>query len=237
MQSLCREKVTICLLVLFLSILVVGGVGFLPVLLCRDSDLLTQQEIWSLSDGAALTSIFGRIYDMSGFMNRHPGGIQGIAKFLGNDATKLFPRLPPANLPQYCLSQDSAKVSYLVQNSVPSCPLLTTVDKLQGLQCHDTLLGPRDVQSQLATYHAGDLVIPSWRLGENGMQWVQIDKTIYNVTQYIDGLKEDVTHVTDDPAHPNAFLYEPLHRLIVNLVNKDATGVYNDLFETDQYKL
>jgi hypothetical protein len=164
----------------------VGGIGFLPIYFCRQSDLYTQEEIWK-QQGEAWITIFGKIYNMDSYVNRHPGGRDGILDFLGNDATKLFPRTPPNQLPAFCL--DTSKTEYLSEHQTPHCPLITDLDKLTDVPCHDWVVGKRTVEDQFRSYREADLVIPNWQRGADGMRWLQIGKNIYNVTQYVDGLR------------------------------------------------
>ena len=223
------------MIALLTSAAMVGGIGFLPIYFCRPSGLYTYQEIWK-QQGEAWTTMFGTIYDMADYIDHHPGGRQGILDFLGNDASKLFPRLPPNQLPAFCL--DITKTEYLSENQEPVCTLLDEIDRLTGVPCHDWLVGKREVQKYFEPYQTAKLVIPTWELGKNGMQWITIDKNIYNVTQYVDGLRHNKTGViNEDPAGPNAYLYKSLHLLIVNALNQDATELYHDLFDTSDFKM
>jgi hypothetical protein len=44
--------------------------------------------------------VHGVIYDVDNLINRHPGGVKGIIDYLGKDASRVFPRLPPVYLPE-----------------------------------------------------------------------------------------------------------------------------------------
>jgi len=226
--------VTICVIALLVSAGFVGGIGFLPIYFCRSSDLYTQQEIWKQS-GEAWITIFGTIYNMKRFVNSHPGGTKGIRDYLGNDASHLFPRLPPAFLPPICV--DASKSEYLSTHTTPHCPLLSREERLIDVSCHDQLVGVSAIRDYFGPEHEARLVIPSWRLGENGMKWIRVDKTIYNVTSYIDGLRNNRTTVLDESHdNPNAFLMEKLHEFIVTTVNSDATAVWNELFPSEDIR-
>ena len=153
----------------------------------------------------------------------------------GDDATGMFPRTPPASLPAFCL--DLAKSSYLSTHTTPYCEI-DADDYAKGAVCHNRLVGKRNVDNTFRGYKTGDVVIPDWSLGDDGMQWIMVGKSIYNVTQYVDGLRHNRTNVViEDPGHPNAYLMEALHLMIVHKLNQDATQVYNDLFDTEDYKL
>ena len=179
------EKVLLCMLMLLASAMVVGGIGFLPLYFCRNSGVYTKEDIWQ-QEGAAWVTIFGKVYEMNKYIDSHLGGRDGILKFLGSDASKLFPRLPAGQLPSFCLNLD--KGEYYTQNSLPTCTELTDVDMATNVPCHDSIVGLKEVRSKMKDYRKGELVIPKWQLGDDGMQWIQVGKSIYNVTQYVNGL-------------------------------------------------
>lgn len=167
------------------SAIVVGGIGFLPIYFCRNSGLYTKEDIWQ-QKGKAWVVIFGKVYDMKNFIDRHVGGREGVLQFLGNDATKLFPRIPAVQLPSLCLNLN--KGQFFTDNSEPVCAEFTNLDIVTNLPCHDSIVGLREVRNRMKDYKTGDLVIPRWQLGDNGMQWIRVGKSIYNVTQYVNGL-------------------------------------------------
>jgi hypothetical protein len=143
----------------------------------------------------------------------------------------MFPRTPVGNLPTFCL--DPSKTAYLESHKTPLCPELTNEWKAEGAQCHTQFVGKRHADMKFSGYKEGDMVIPDWRLMEQtDMQWIMVNKNIYNVTQYVDGLRHNRTNVIEEePSHPNAYLMEALHLMVVHKLNQDATQVYNDLFK------
>ncbi|GAX11544.1 chitin synthase [Fistulifera solaris] len=230
-----REKVLLCMLMFLSSAMVVGGIGFLPIYFCRNNGVYSKEDIWQ-QQGEAWITIFGMVYDMDTFIDSHVGGRDGILQFLGGDASKLFPRLPAARLPSFCLNFD--KGEYFTQHSSPNCTELTDLDIVTDVPCHDSLVGVRDVRNRMQDYKIGNLVIPGWRLGDDGMQWIRIGSSIYNVTQYVNGLINNKTQEFDfDEQNPNAFLSSPLHRLVTIRLNSDVTSIYNQLFSTEDFKL
>lgn len=198
----------------------VGGLGVVPLVLCRSPVLstTTDAEQWR-QEGSTVTSIFGKLYDTTQYMNRHPGGSQVMSDYWGQDASALFPRIPFGRLPHFCI--DPSKTTFLETNLELTCE--TTDDS----QCHKTLLGPKAVQSHFGASKVGDRVLTPEML-EN-MLWIQIGNSIYNVTSYVNGLKSD-QGIVPNPSHPNAFLYRPVHEMIVGRLNQDATDLYNNLF-------
>jgi len=218
-----------------------GGVGFLPVYFCRDlpsrdtsSQKYTQEEIGKRL-GETWITIFGKIYDMRSYINKHPGGQQSILVFLATDASRIFPRLPLRDLPDFCL--DTNKVDFLATHNAPSCPEMTNNDVLvDKMPCHTTVAGVSAVYNKFKEDKVGDLVVPRWDLGKHSMQYIVIDLTVYNITQYMDGLIDNKTGImTSDPDHPAAYLHPELHRLIMLRRNADATSEYHMFFDTDRF--
>jgi hypothetical protein len=227
-----REKVTICIMALALSAFVVGGIGFLPIYFCRSSDRYTTEELQQRDE--AWTALYGRIY-IFGNTFRHPGGNDGtMNQLIQRDASKLFPRAPLTALPNFCL--DMEKSEYIAQFQQAKCDL-TEEDLLGGAYCHDSIVGLQTSYAVFDPWLDGQVVIPRWELEEEmDMQYLLIKNKIYNVTQYINALRDPHTYRLDkDPDHPNAYLAKSLHLAIVNKVNQDATQVFYDVFENDDY--
>ena len=61
---------------------------------------------------------------------------------------------------------------------------------------------------------------------------------IYNVTDYIEGLKQVQLEFSYDTSHQNdyAYLNEPLHNLIVNKANEDASELFHVVFPIPEDK-
>lgn len=227
-----REKITICIIALALSAFVVGGIGFLPIYFCRSSTKYTATELQKRE--ASWTSLYGRIYIFDKTF-RHPGGNEGtMDRYIKKDASSLFPRAPLTTLPNFCLNMD--KSEYIAQFNQPVCDL-TEEEVLEGAYCHGSVVGVQTSYNTFEPWLDGQVVIPRWELEEDEeMQFVLIDNKIYNVTQYINALRDPQTNRLDkDPNHPNAYLSESLHLTIVNKVNQDATQVFYDVFENDDY--
>lgn len=170
-------------LVLLTSLFVVVGLGFLPLYVCKEDSNWTEEEIWT-KNGAWIT-VFGKIYDMEPFFNKHPGGSSVLTEFLGQDASKLFQRTPPQELPSLCLNLNKTDSIYKERDQ---CPELTEEDKLMGFHCH-LGRGVSQIHDVLNEYEIGNFLVSPWELGADGMKWIQIRDKIYNVTQYIDGLR------------------------------------------------
>ena len=99
-----REKVAICFCVFMASTFFVGIFGFIPVLLCRERTVYTIENIQARTNEEWI-ALHGNVYDVGGLYERHPTGPAGIEAFLHDDASRMFPRTPPAMLPDMCLNK------------------------------------------------------------------------------------------------------------------------------------
>ena len=224
-----REKVAIVDIMIFTCAIFFGVFGFVPLYFCRASDIYTFDQIWE-QDGAAWSVIYGTIYDMKPYINKHPGGNDGILDFLGHDASKLFPRLPPSKLPSVCLNPNKNITNF--ENT--TCNEFSELDNLVGLPCHDWVVGRDAINYFFGDYEKGILAYAGSELGDSGMKWIQIYNNIYDVTQYVDAMQNNRT-LKIEKDHENAYLDEVLNGMILNKLNQDATQVYEDLFSNSIY--
>ncbi len=63
-------------------------------------------------------------------------------------------------------------------------------------------------------------------------EWIMIYNRIYNVTRYIDSIKDDVSGEIDADSEA-AYLSDDLNSLIINKRGEDATDVYEALYDND----
>lgn len=63
-------------------------------------------------------------------------------------------------------------------------------------------------------------------------EWLMVRNRIYNVTKYLDAIKDNVTGDVDLESE-NAYLSEDLNRLIINKRGEDATLVYKAAYKND----
>ena len=231
-----REKVALCVCAVLVSAFFVGFFGFVPLFFCSETDTYSFRDIWS-KDREAWTVIHGTIYDMKEYMNIHPGGSEGIVDWLGKDSSKMFPRIPPADLPNKCLNTDKDMDNF----SQMQCVDMTELDKLLQLPCHKDVSKARlGVDKWLGDYRVGKLAYHGPSLsngGEGNFDFVVIRDKVYNVTNYVNDLKDENSgKIIKDPDESDyAYLTPSLHSLIVNKLNEDATDVYEKLYATDDY--
>ena len=190
-----REKVAIFFIFLFISATFVVMVTLVPVYICVESDHYfdaTQiaQKGWN--------NIFGKVYDLQHFVDVHPGGAATLEKYFGIDASRLFARLPPTELPSFCLSDRLNETVFNAKNSLGLQDLHCSVTDEELFQfgdgaCHSSFAGTDEFNNRLGEYQKGILVIPEWDIGPRGLpdgsQVIIIDKAVYNVTRYVDGLR------------------------------------------------
>ena len=178
-----REKVALCIVVFWVSALLVGLFGFVPLFFCTETDTYTFQDIWA-KDREAWTVIHGTIYDMKDYMNIHPGGSTAIVDWLGKDVGKMFPRMPAADLPDKCLNTDKDLENF----SQYQCVDMTDLDKLLGLPCHKDVSKARlGVDKWFGDYKVGQLAFSGSTLqnDSNDWDWIVIQDRVYNVSSRI----------------------------------------------------
>ena len=187
---------------------------------------LKQDEIKARDRAEDWTVIFGTIYDIEEYADAHPGGNQ-IRDFIAKDASKVFPRRPNSLLPSMCVNP--AKSLELSQDA--TCDEFDEVDQLVKLQCHTTAVGFSGVDEYMGDYERG---VFAHRLStlENDeySEFVMIYNRVYNVTRYIDSLKDEVSGEIDMEL---GYLNGDLTSLIVNKRGQDATQVYDALYDDD----
>lgn len=219
-----REKVAIFFVMIFTSAFFVGGFGFAPLIICEEETIYTWEDIWQ-QQKEAWTVVHGVIYDMENFIHKHPGGIDGVLQYLGQDASKMFPRAPPAMLPEHCLNLDKIQLN----DTAPICRDLSEEDILAGLPCHDGIVGINGTSKFLGKYERGILAIPKSDIDTYNEYWITIYDRIYNVTGYINDIKNELSFLIEED-HENAFLAPVLNSLVVHKLNQDATELYETLF-------
>ena len=190
-----REKVAIFCIFLFISAMFVVMVSLVPVYICVESD-----EYFDRTQVAkkGWNSIFGKVYDLERFVDLHPGGAATLEKYFGLDTSRLFARLPPTELPSFCLSDLLNETVFNATNSLGLQDLHCSSTEEEMFQygdaaCHVSFAGIDEIKEKLGDYEEGVLVMPGWDIGPNGLpdgtQVIIIDRTVYNVTQYMDGLR------------------------------------------------
>ncbi|KAL9180636.1 hypothetical protein ACHAXT_011089 [Thalassiosira profunda] len=241
-----REKVALFVIMVSCSVFFVGVFGFVPLLLCKEDTIFSMQDIW-LQTGESWVVVHGVIYDVKDLIYRHPGGVDGIVDFLGKDASKVFPRAPPVTLPQKCL--DMEKVDSFGLNvegpennfTNPTCDSFSDLDVLLGITCHTFAAGSQGVNKFLGDFQRGELSHTTVGLNGDDIEWFSIYDRVYDVTTYVDAIRENQEPVgagEDEPSldnNPAAYLTPTLNKVIMNSLGGDATDLYEALFGSSEY--
>ena len=163
---------------------------------------------------------------MKEYMDVHPGGDQ-IQQVIGRDASKYFPRRPVGRLPNVCINSD------IELSTTPVCDEFDDLDELMKTHCHTSSVGYSGLEKSFGNYERGTLAHRKVNLQNRpDTDWIMIYNRIYNVTRYIEGLRDEVTDEIDTKSE-NAYLSKDLTRLVINKRGQDATKVYEALFSND----
>jgi hypothetical protein len=192
-----RQKVTICFLFFLVSAVFAAAVTLVPMFICNESE---QYYDMDQVEKNGWTTVFGKVYNLEEFIDVHPGGSAVLREFRGVDASRLFARLPPTELPSFCLSDHLSASVFNETNSLGlqniTCQLPSADEILlygEEGNCHKTLAGTESMDERLGQYQEGELVIAGRDRGLNGLpdgtQVILIDNIFYNVTKYLDQLR------------------------------------------------
>jgi chitin synthase len=227
-----REKVAICFCVFLASAFFVGIFGFVPVLLCQERTVYTLENVQQRVEEEWI-AVNGAVYEVTELFNRHPTGPQGIEAFLHDDASRMFPRIPPALLPPMCLNMAKFEDNEVLQNKEPTCSF-TEEDKKNGLPCHTFVTGMNETAKYLGEFEKGVLAYDgAVLLASPYTYWVSINERVYNVTEYVNSIRNEQTKQIEKD-HPMAYLEPTLNNLVINKLNEDATELFLSVYPDDR---
>jgi cytochrome b involved in lipid metabolism len=204
----------------------------------NNGDAVSERLVYTLADvQESLTEnwivIHGTVYEVSDLFDRHPTGPQGIEAFLHDEASRMFPRMPPATLPPMCLNQAKFDESTELQNTEPTCEDFTEVDEKNGLPCHHFVTGMNATNKYIGEYEKGVLAHDLALLTDSPFTWwVSIHGRVYNITRYLNNIRNEQTKQIEEN-HPMAYLEPTLNNLIVNKYNEDATDLFSSVYPND----
>ena len=228
-----REKVAICFCVFLASAFFVGIFGFVPVMLCRERTVYTLTNVQERTN-ADWIALHGTVYDVGGLMDRHPTGPAGVEAFLHDDASRMFPRLPIAMLPDFCLNKAKIEETEELQSKEPVCEDFTAEDKKNGLPCHTFVTGMNATEKYMGEFEQGVLAHDGAVLLESPFTfWVSIRDRVYNVTKYVNDIRNEQTKQIEKD-HPMAYLEPTLNNLVINKLNEDATELFLSVYPDDR---
>jgi len=228
-----REKVAICFCVFLVSSFFVGIFGFIPVLLCRERTVYTLTDVQERTNEDWIV-VKGEVYDVGGLFERHPKGPEGIEAFLHDDASRMFPRMPIALLPDMCLNKAKFEDNEVLQSTEKVCDEFTAEDKKNGLTCHTFITGVEETAKYMGEYEKGVLAHDGSVLLDSPFTfWVSIHDRVYNVTEYVNNIRNDQTKQIEKD-HAMAYLEPTLNNLVINKLNEDATELFLSVYPNDQ---
>ena len=228
-----REKVAICFCVLLASGFFVGIFGFVPVLLCRERTVYTLDNVKERTSEDWIV-VNGLVYDVGGLFERHPTGPERVEAFLHDDASRMFPRVPPALLPDICLNTAKFENNPELQSKQPECNAMNAEDLKNGLPCHEFVTGVNATAKYMGEFEVGVLAHDGAVLLESPFTfWVSIHDRVYNVTEYVNDIRNEQTKQIEKD-HPNAYLEPTLNNLVINKLNEDATELFLSVYPDDR---
>ena len=228
-----REKVAICFCVFLTSSFFVGIFGFVPILLCRERTVYTLPDVQERVTENWIV-VNGYVYDVNGLFERHPGGPGGVEAFLHDDASRMFPRMPPALLPPMCVNAAKMESNPDLQVKKPTCANFNSEDLKNGLPCHDFVTGMNATAKFLGEFEKGVLAHDGAELIASPFTfWVSIHDRVYNVTDYVNNIRNEQTKQIEKD-HPMAYLEPTLNNLVINKLNEDATELFLSVYPDDR---
>jgi hypothetical protein len=186
-----REKVTIFAIFLLISACFVILASVFPTVFCPETE--GYFDAVEVLEGGYV-SLFGVVYDLRPFSQSHFQSSKTLDRYFGQDASHLFPRLPPARLPPICLNTMLGEEAFNETNAYGlqniTCLGLSIEEELRyGNPCHTSIVGKEQINASLWDYEIGYMVVSKLDLHPTGLpdgtQFILIDNTVYNVTQYV----------------------------------------------------
>jgi hypothetical protein len=123
-----------------------------------------------------------------------------------DDASCLFPCLPPAVLPDYCINPAKFENNAELQSTVPVCSDFAGDDLKNGLPCHDFVAGINATVKYMGEFKKGVRAHDEEELINSTFTfWVSIHSRVYNVTEYDNNIRNEQTKQIQKD-HPLAYL-------------------------------
>jgi chitin synthase len=227
-----REKVAICFVVFLASVFFVGIFGFIPVLLCQERTVYTLEAVQERTSENWI-AVKGTVYDVTGLFERHPTGPSGVEAFLHDDASRMFPRIPPVALPDMCKNMAKFEASEELRSPDPVCKDMTAEDKKNGIPCHTFVTGMNATAKYMGEFEQGVQAHAGPTLSESPFTfWVSIHDRVYNVSEYVNSIRNEQTKQIEKD-HPMAYLEPTLNNLVINKLNEDATELFLSVYPDD----
>jgi len=244
-----REKVALCILIGFLSLIMVFYIAVLGELICPHQYVYGPGELsgYDAKSSKPLTQIRGEIFDMGKFMVQHNPNIvtrTQLLQYAGGDATPIFP-VQPSALCDGLGGYGSASIDPSIQ-----MPNLGPVDP--NSVYHDFRAFRND--SRPDWYYEKMVFMRQWRVGFLAFtpkfiqdqaaadavkkRWAILDGNVYDMTNYIQaGGAGTITPIPNKaPAASGAFMDPSIVNLFATNAGQDVTAKYNALPLDDSLK-
>ncbi|KAI9233630.1 MAG: chitin synthase-domain-containing protein [Podila humilis] len=239
-----REKVALCILIGFLSLIMVLYIAVLGELICPHQYVYSPGELsgQDAKSGRPLTTIRGEVFDMLKFMPQHNPSIvtrQQLLTYAGLDATGLFPVQPSA----LC----DGLGGYGSNSIDPSVQMPTTSTDDPNSIYHDFRSYRND--SRPDWYYEKMVTMRQYRVGfyaytpkylqelaaadQTRKRWAILDGNVYDLTNYI--LNGNGGKVVPKPGQPvpagvnKAFMDPGVVGLFATNAGEDITKQFNNL--------
>ncbi|OAQ29907.1 glycosyltransferase family 2 protein [Linnemannia elongata AG-77] len=239
-----REKVALCILIGFLSLIMVFYIAVLGELICPHQYVYSMGELSTHGDksGSPFTMIRGEIFDMNDFMTQHNPNIVSktqLLQYAGRDATPAF----PVQVSALCDGLDgygAGTVDPLIQmpNQGPVDP---------NAVYHDFRASRND--SRPDWYYEKMVFMRQWRVGflaftpkdiqiqaaddSTKRRWAILDGNVYDMTAYIQAGNQGQFAARPGGAPPAganaAFMDQSVVQLFATSAGEDVTTKFNAL--------
>ncbi|KAI8597526.1 glycosyltransferase family 2 protein [Dissophora ornata] len=239
-----REKVALCIIILFISLCMIFYIAVLGELICPHQYVYSPGELsgYGSTSSNPLTMIRGEVFDMNKFMVQHNPNIvtrTQLLQYAGVDATPIFP-VQPSALCDGLGGYGSASIDPAIQ-----LPVLSAVDANSAY--HDFRAFTND--SRPDWYYEKMVFMRQWRVGflaytpkyiqqqaaaDNvKKRWAILDGNVYDMTNYIQAGNQGVITTKTGQQAPAASAAAFMEPTVVNLfatnAGEDVTAKYNAL--------
>ncbi|KAI9004030.1 chitin synthase-domain-containing protein [Gaertneriomyces semiglobifer] len=216
-QMAWREKFALCTIIAFLCAVMLFFVQFFSKILCPSADIFAVAELASynkLESGKGLFAAWnGYVYDVKGYVDKHPDPAYTILPLAGKDVSPWFPRISSTyGLHESCPQPDQLP-------PIPKC----AARGYSTAHCHDTVNIERSINifKDIPVFKVGKLAYPRdavYSHAKDEDAWILINGRYYDVTDIL----EETNPISQ--AFPTSYKV-----LLKYYRGKDASSVYDRL--------
>ncbi|KAI8816343.1 chitin synthase 4 [Fimicolochytrium jonesii] len=188
-QMAWREKVALCVIILFMCGLMIFFVEFFSKLMCPNAKIFAPSEVAQhnvLLQSNLFVSWNGHVYDMNNYVAKHVDPKYTVLAVAGKDVSPWFPRIDPT----------TGAIDAACPNVTPFYPGSTgnstcTAPGYTNAYCHKTNAIERSINvyhDSDGIYKVGDLAYSADTVYEHGKSndaWIIVNGRFYDVTEII----------------------------------------------------